>query len=344
MKNCTASYAIFAKLYDGSCHSIKNIKSFEIMEENKNIGDNQQRKNNLVIIILSIALLASWAYILWNNNEQMQFKKEAQETISENSNQRDLLQLELADATRKYDELKTISARKDSTITARDREIIIKKDRIESLLGKVNASKGELIEAKNLIKSLNLDIEGFRKEIETLQGEKIKLSSEKAIVTEERDALSRNFDSARKVIEEKDDVIRLGSTLHASNFRIQAIAEKAGGREKTTGKAKRTDKLRIIFDLDENRILSSGTQDLFVSVVDPAGKPVIDMSAGSGQFTSSSGNNLWYTQKLEVNYVQNKRQTIQFDWRHGTDFKAGNYSIEVFHNGFSIGSGRIPLK
>ena len=320
------------------------MTQFNIMESGNNIRDNQQKKSNLIIVVLSIALLLSWGYIIWNNNEQKQFKQETEETISENSNQRDLLQKELADATGKYDELKTISAKKDSTITARDREIIIKKDRIESLLGKVNASKEELAEARKLIKSLNQDIESFRKEIEALQGEKIRLTSEKAAVTEERDVLSRNFDSARKVIEEKEDMIKIGSTLHASNFRIQAIAEKSGGREKSTGKAKRADKLRISFDLDENRITPSGTQELHVIIVEPGGKPVLEMNAGSGRFAANDGTELSYTRKLEVNYIQNKRQTIQFDWKYEQNFRSGNYSIEVYHNGFSIGSGRIPLK
>lgn len=302
-----------------------------------------QKKSQLIIIILSIALLASWGYMIWDKSEQRQFKQEVEETISDNSTQRDLLQKELADAAQRYDELKTISARKDSTITARDREIIIKKDRIESLLGKVNASKEELAEAKRLISDLNQDIEVFKKEIETLQGEKIRLSSEKAMVTEERDMLSRNLDSAQQVIVDKENMIRLGSTLHASNFSILAIAEKSRGREKSTAKAKKTDKFRITFDLDENRITPSGIQTLYVIIHDPNGRPVIEGTAGSGKFLTHDGVELDYTQKLDLNYIQNKKQTIQFDWRQPTAFRPGKYKIEVYHNGFTIGEGKIPL-
>ena len=51
-----------------------------------------------------------------------------------------------------------------------------------------------------------------------------------------------------------------------------------------------------------------------------------------------------YTQKMEVNYTQNKKQMIRFDWKQNSKFSTGNYKIEVFNNGFKIGEAMIPLK
>ncbi len=52
-------------------------------------------------------------------------------------------------------------------------------------------------------------------------------------------------------IKHKEWLIDIGSTLHASNFTIVGVKEKSSGKEKETSTAKRVDKLRISFDLDE---------------------------------------------------------------------------------------------
>ena len=65
---------------------------------------------------------------------------------------------------------------------------------------------------------------------------------------------------------------------------------------------------------------------------------------GSGTFNTRQGTEKPYTQKLDVNYTQNKRQTISFDWKQGSTFNTGNYKIEVYNNGFKVGEGYKPLK
>ena len=80
-----------------------------------------------------------------------------------------------------------------------------------------------------------------------LQQQNTHLTAEKAIVTQQRDRAQRDFDSTTLVIKQKEDVIDVATTLHASNFNIVGIKEKNNGKEKTTSTAKRVDKLRISF-------------------------------------------------------------------------------------------------
>ena len=140
---------------------------------------------------LVIALLGTWGYIIWN-------KSNVQETIQQKDTQyaavvteKDTLKSLLDEATMRYDELKTSNAKKDSTITAKDREIAEKKSRIQTLISKSNATKEELAEAKKLIASLNVDIESYKTEVERLKGENLQLTQEKAAVTEERDVAQK---------------------------------------------------------------------------------------------------------------------------------------------------------
>jgi hypothetical protein len=308
----------------------------------------KEKKGNgyrsILMGVLVVALLGTWAYIIWDKNQQKDLDNSRQNLIASTSAQRDELQKELEEATMRYDILKTSNSKKDSTITAKDREIDEKKSRIATLLSKANATTSELKEAKNLISSLKGDIEGYRQQIELLKGENLQLTNEKAIVTEERNKAQLNFDSARNVIRGKEDIINVGSTLHASNFNIVGINEKRSGKEKETSTAKKVDKLRISFDLDENLIAQSGKKDIFVCITAPDGTPVAVEALGSGKFSTREGMEKIYTQKIEINYTQNKRQNVSFDWKQNSTFSTGIYKIEVYNNGFKVGEAMRPLK
>ena len=321
----------------------ENFPESEGAEKNVPVPPKNTMRNMLTIILVA-ALLGTWGYIIWDKNKVKEKDITQQNLIASTSNQRDELQKELEDATMRYDNLKTSNSKKDSTITARDREIEEKKSRIQTLLYNANAKESELREARGLIASLNGDIEGYRKQIEVLQGENTQLTQEKATVTEERNKAQKAFDSAQNVIKGKEDIINVGSTLHASNFNIVGINEKPSGKEKETSTAKRVDKLRISFDLDENLIAQSGKKDIYICITAPDGSSIGVEALGSGKFTTREGQDKVYTQKMEVNYTQNKKQMIRFDWKQNSKFSIGNYKIEVFNNGFKIGEAMIPLK
>jgi hypothetical protein len=309
-----------------------------------------EKKNmrNLLTAALLLALLGTWGYIIYDKNKTKETIQLKDTQLATTTGEKDLLRKELDDATMRYDEIKTSSANmthsKDSVITQRDREISEKRVKIQQLLGKANASKEELAQAKGLIASLNSDITGFKSQIEKLEGEKIVLIQEKETVTKERDVARKETEDAKTVIKEKEDLIDVGSTLHASNFSIIGINEKRSGKEKATTTAKRVDKLRISFDLDENRITQSGNKSIYICITDPKGNPVTVESLGSGMFKTRDGVDKPFTQQLEINYTQGQRQTISVDWKQDSDFEKGDYKIEVYNNGFKIGEGIRSFK
>ncbi len=309
-------------------------------------NNNTSNKSTRAILTgaLVVALLGTWGYIIYDKNKTKETVTQQENLIASTSSQRDELQKELEDAAMRYDMLKSSNSKLDSTITAKDKDIEEKRARIQTLLNKANATEAELGEARRLIASLNGDIEGYKNQIEILQGEKIQLVQEKAVVTRERDNARKEYDSATVVIKEKEDMLNVGSTLQASNFNITGINEKSGGKEKTTSTAKRVDKLRITFDLNENLIAQSGNKEVYVCITAPDGTPVAVEALGSGTFSTRDGQQKFYTQKLDVDYTQNKRQSVSFDWKQNTNFVAGNYKIEVFNNGFKVGEAIRPLK
>ncbi|MFM2359592.1 MAG: hypothetical protein RLY16_1585 [Bacteroidota bacterium] len=288
---------------------------------------------------LVILLLGTWGYIIWD-------KSKVKDTIQQKDKQyagvvaeKDTLKSLLDEASIRYDLLKSNNAKKDSIITAKDQEIAVKKAKIASILAKANATNEELAEAKSLIASLNNDIDNYKQQIEILKGENAQLTQENLTVTDQRNAYMRATDSAKSVIKDRENLLDVGSTLHASGFNIAGINQKGNGKESETSKAKKVDKLRISFNLDENRITPSGPKDLFICITGPDGKPIAIEAYGSGIFKTREGDEKSFTQKVQINYTQGQRQTVSFDWQQNTPFQVGNYKIEVYQNGFKIGEG-----
>jgi hypothetical protein len=322
----------------------------------------QPQKNgngkNVLIGILGAALLGSFGYIYYVNDKASSTIATKDGIINAGATEKEALQAELNEASAKYDELQSLDAKKDSSLSAKDMEISAKRAEIQKILSKANASKEELAQAKGLIKQLNGTLTSYKQEIAALKQKNALLAYERDSVTVERetarsereaakgerDKYRRDYDSTTLVVKQKESTIDVASTLHASNFAIAGINEKNNGKEKTTSTAKKVDKLRISFELDENRVAPSGKKDLYISIIAPDGTPVSVQALGSGTFTTRDGKEKVYTQKLSVDYMQNSKQSVQFDWKQNSDYQKGSYKIEVYNNGFKIGEGLRELK
>src|SRR6187549_1100672 len=92
----------------------------------------QNTWRNYVIAALTVALLGTWAYIIWDKSRTTETIQQKDLVITNSSSQRDQLQKEQEDATMRYDMIKTSSANmvhsKDSTISKKDREIAQKRN------------------------------------------------------------------------------------------------------------------------------------------------------------------------------------------------------------------------
>lgn len=312
--------------------------------ETNNTNNSNSNLRNVLVGALILALLGTWGYIIWDKSKNKEEKEQLTSQVVNADSSKNELQRELNDAAMRLDMLKTTNSKADSLLKTKNNDIESLRTRVQTILNKQNATAAELTEARGLINQLKGNIENYTAEIEKLQGEKIQLTEEKRVVTEERNTVRRNFDSAKSVIRDKEDMIDIGSTLHASNFSIVGLKEKSNGKEKQTETAKRVNKLRISFDLDENRITPSGPKDIFVSITAPDGTPVAVEALGSGKFVTREGIERMFTKKVQVDYKQGEKQQVNVEWKADNKYQTGNYRIEIYNNGFKIGEGVRTFK
>jgi len=253
------------------------------------------------------------------------------------SSSRDALQQEYNAANARLDDLVSQNSRMDSLVKTKDKEIADMKARISSILSNKNATQAELAEARRLIEQLKTNIAGYQETIERLEGEKLVLAGERDVARRERDSVGVISDSLSREV-------NLGSVLHASNIKLQPINVKKNGKEVATSKANRADMMRVTFDLDENRIAPTGDKEIFVAITAPDGTPLAVEALGSGRFSLEDGTEKLYTAKKTVAYVKGEKQTVSMDWKQNSDFKPGDYSVEIYHNGYRIGQGKVNMK
>ncbi len=322
-----------------------NYENFPEAEKQTNINvPNKNSGRNILTAALVILLLGTWGYIIYDKNNTRQITEGLTTQIVNSDSSRNELQRELDDAALRLDALKTSNVKADSLLKTKDKDIDQLRSRVQKIINDKNATSAQLAEAKRLVAQLKGNIETYVAEIESLKAENVQLTEEKRVVTQQRDIVQKNLDSAGTVIKQKEDVIDIGSTLHASNFSIIGIKERNGGKEKETTKAKKVDKLRISFVVDENRITQSGPKDIYVAITSPDGNPVSVDALGSGKFFTRDGVERAFTKKIQVNYEQGQKLPVTIEWSQNSDFQTGNYKIEIYNNGFKIGEGVRAFK
>jgi predicted nuclease with TOPRIM domain len=301
----------------------------------------------LIYGILIVALLGTWAYIIYDKNKSKESITQLQMEYSNVDSARNVIEQEYNDALARLDTATGNNTQLQGALSERQSEINNLKKQISAITNNRKATAAELAQARRLIGQLNSKIGEMVAEIDRLKGENQvltttnrSLNTQKQQLSTEKQQLEENLTTTEAARRQVEDV---ASTLHVSNINIAPINVKNSGKEKETTTAKRVDLMRISFNLDENRVASSGNKELYVSVMAPSGQPVT-MSSGSGTFDTREEGSKPYTSKVQVNYEQGKRSNVSFDWKQDGKYEIGDYRIQVYHNGFKIGEATRTLK
>jgi DNA repair exonuclease SbcCD ATPase subunit len=297
--------------------------------------------------VLIALLLGTWGYIVYDKNKTNESITQLQTQYSNVDSARNEIQNEFNEALARLDSATGSNTQMQGVLAERSTEIERLKSEIRGITSKKNATAAEVERARGLINQLNMRIDDMYAEIQRLKGENQELASsnrqlsqDKQQLTTERTQLQENLTATESARREVEDI---ASTLHASNMNITPIDVKNSGKEKETTTAKRVDILRVSFQVDDNRVATSGNKELFVTVTSPDGRPVT-MASGSGTFDTRNEGTKTYTNKVVIPYEQGKRSPVSFDWKQEGKYQLGQYKIEVYHNGFKIGEGSKTLK
>ncbi|GAB3039825.1 hypothetical protein [Spirosoma pulveris] len=185
--------------------------------------------------------------------------------------------------------------------------------------------------------------------ISNLQRENVTLASNVKVLDEENTGLKterqRLADSVTTVVSQNQELstkVTRAAALKAQNVKVFAVNAKGKVKDDDSYKAKRLDKIKLVYTLLDNPLTKEEPKDVFVRVLDPTGAVVSDMANGSGTFTVD-GNETIYTTKQTVNYTNNG-QNVELMYTRGIPYKPGKYTVELYSEGFRIGSGEFAVR
>ena len=202
----------------------------------------------------------------------------------------------------------------------------------ETFLAEKDVEIAKLREENQLLASSN---DSLNVQVGSLQTERQTLVQRQ---TELADSVT-TFTAQNKELSEK---VNRAAALKAQNFKVLAVTSKGKTRDDDSYKAKRVDKIKMVFDLPENPLTRQETKDIYVRVLDPNGAVLADDATGSGEF-EVNGQETKFSTRESVAYLNNN-QKVEVVYDNTAQFRPGKYSVELYAEGYRIGGGNFVIR
>ena len=188
----------------------------------------------------------------------------------------------------------------------------------------------KLKEENGLLNSQNL----------TLQSEKEQVLSQNKSLSYAKDSLNSKVSEVSSQNEDLRKKVNVGSALKAVN--VQVVGLTGRGKEKDGElKNRKVDQLKISYILPSNPLTERNNKDVYLRVMDPNGAVLNDMSRGG--VLNFANQEIGYSLKQNVAYT-NDDQKVDMFYKKEAAFKSGKYAIELYSEGFKIGTGSFLVK
>lgn len=303
----------------------------------------QERKSGsskVIVVVALILLIGADIFLLW---QLFDTKEEFKETKIQNKEQKatiDSLNIEIDKLEEKLKELESRNAELGLSDSAHQAECDQYRKQIANMRGMAKGgSSADLDKLKKQLKDANKKFDEQRMLYEAANGDK-ELYMKRA--RDMRDSLDNAVKKAEQLGREKNNLnkkIKEGGTLKADNIVGMGIKVTSKG-DVPTPKAKKANKLKVSFKLQQNLVAEPGPKMLYMRVLDPA-RQIITSNANE-KFTYE-GSELPFTQSQEIDY-QNKDREVNMKFGKATAFAKGTYTVEIYESGVMIGKSSFTLK
>jgi len=201
---------------------------------------------------------------------------------------------------------------------------------------------------KKQISKLKSRVEGYRellvmKDTEIVELKKVneELVGENKDLKVERNVLNQNLREAKKTEEKLTKKVKVASRLEAENIVVAALSVKGKAKEDEF-RARQVDKLKVEFKIAKNDVAPISGKEILMRIIDDNDNVLFDVARGSGTFVLD-GKETFYTAKQEILF-DNSQQVVSFLYDKGSEYLPGRYVMEIFTDGYLMGSKSFRVK
>lgn len=202
------------------------------------------------------------------------------------------------------------------------------KKKVAELQGQINDLRGQIATLKALLRN-------YIAQVDTLSKENAGLKAEVSEVRQNNAQLSQRVASETQRADALNERMTLAEKLNVTGVGLQALNKK-GKNEKNVTKAKQ---LLVTFTIPQNNSTPVGNKTFYLRLVNPEGQ----LLGNSGSF-SMDGGNVTCTARKNVEYQGDEVAGIHIYWDVNTTLTPGDYTVELFTDGYRLCSKHFNLK
>lgn len=316
---------------------------------------NEEKKNRDALFITIIAILTltligigyDW-YVKGSNLETCNQSNELMSAELEELNQimiggdielmADNIKDNLRGMLSQYETMATDNAELNDSISK-------EKEKIQQLLTELENEKKysarKLYKLNKENETLRRIMQGYVRTIDSLNTQNIALKNDLTVQGQQLTQVTSERDQALSENEELSSKVNIGSKLQATSIVGTAFKLKASGKQVETVRASRANMLKACFTLNENKIAKAGNKRIYLRVIAPDSKVLINKS--STTLKDATGKDVQSSSHRDINY-QNAATDMCIFFENENEFIQGEYILELYSEQAKIGVTSFALK
>lgn len=297
----------------------------------------EPKKNNkaaVVIALLSIIIIIQAVKIYLDYRDRANLREEKAIVEGELGNTLQRLNEIQAELATKIQEIEKLGGDVEELKKA--------KAEVDAELKSVRKRNGKTIqELKDRVEGYEELLKLKDQEIEKLKSVNQELFTENRSLKTKQNVLSDSINRLEKNKNELASKVAIASQLKAENIGVMAVSGKGKERE-SPFRNRQIEKLKIEFNIAENKVAPIEGKKILVRIIDENGKPIFDVAKGSGTFMLD-GREEFFTSSQEILF-DNTKQKLTYLYEKGSEYTPGNYTVEIFTDGYKMGTATFTVK
>lgn len=227
---------------------------------------------------------------------------------------------------------------------ATNEELIAARDKITKYIDSVKTMKADIGALSRYRRQVNI----LKEEREQLLRQVDSLKQSNALIAMERDSTfaeleKQNIFNDSLVVQNTQlaDAVERGSALNLTKFNVDAVKVRSSGKMVSTSRARRTDKFKVCFTVQDNVIAEAGDREFYIEVLDPQG----NVLGGAQTQSNEEGRSITYSKSTNFYYENENLDVCDFINKPSSEFQEGNYMVNVYDDSLKLlGTSKFELK
>lgn len=278
-------------------------------------------------VVILLVVLAGLTYVYY------QQKQAAKENETQLLAEKDSISNNLLNLMTDYKELETDNDSLNQKLTREQQHAKKLYDELQSVkqvsYAKIKEYQKELGTLRSIMKDMLHDIDSLNAMNKELIAENIKVKEEAATA-------KQNVKELEQKTEELNTQVAKGSVIKARGIVAMGISRR--GNE--VSRARRVEKIRACFTLNENAIAKAGNRFVYMRIVGPDDYVLAKAETDVFDF---EGEKIVFSANREVDY-QNKDVEMCIFYDNNGELLKGTYKVTLYMDGFMIGYTEFSLK